>query len=168
MANAGGDAEDTILDLALDWLAPPTFDWRQAANPAFVARLVHHLETRAQTLQEDTLHPFNFLTDRIKALAQDPDSWATPWGTVGSARDAPNKIYILGHNHWNAAHLLAEAKRLNLQPTYVFDRTTSDSLEQKQKWDERLHKDALPLEWQSLITEFPLEWHAILFLWKEV
>ena len=132
MEEAGDDAEDPILNLDLDWLAPSTFDWRQAANPAFVTRMVHHLETRARTLQEDTLHPFNFLTDRVKALAQDPDSSVIPWGTVDSARDAPNKIYILGHNHWNAAHLLAEAKRLNLQPTYVFDRTTSDSLEQKQ------------------------------------
>ena len=168
MENAGGDAEDTIPDLDLAWLALPSFDWRQAANPAFVARLIHHLETRAQTLQEDTLHPFNFLKDWVKTLAQDPNSEATPWGTVGAARDAPHRIYILGHSHWNAAHILAEADRLQLQPTYVFDRTTSDSLEQKQKWEERLHKDALPLEWQSLITEFPMEWHAILFLWKEV
>ena len=102
MEEAGDDAEDPILNLDLDWLVPNTFDWRQAANPAFVTRMVRHLENRARTLQEDTLHPFIFLTERVKALAQDPGSSVIPWGTVDSARDAPNNIYILGHNHWNA------------------------------------------------------------------
>ena len=146
MDGAGFEEEGPILDLDLDWLAPELWDWRQAANPAFVARMVRHLEDRARTLQDDTLHPFLFLTKRVKGLAKDPGSTVTPWGTVDSARDAPNNIYILGHSHWNATHLLTEAKRLKLKPTYVFDRTASDSLEQKQKWDERLHKDALQLE----------------------
>ena len=155
MAEGGLDGidEDSLPNLDFSWLTPGPLNWNQENDPVLVAKLGVHLGKRAKTLEEDTLHPLHFLIERVKELSRNPNSTASPWGTIDSARDAPDKIYTLGHSHWNATNLLAQARRLKVEPLYVFDRTTSDPPDQQRKWEERLHKDALPLEWQSLITE---------------
>ena len=109
--------DDPILDLNLGWLTPEPINWKQAHDPAVAERIERHLEERAWTLQEDTLHPFLFLTEYVKTLNRNGGTTAPPWGTVDSTRDAPQRIFILGHNHWNATQLLAEACLLYTSPS---------------------------------------------------
>ena len=86
-----GRIEDPLPEFDFSSLIPGSLDWERENDLVLAAKLGPHLAKQSDELEGDVLHPPHFVA-QIQEFSHDPNSTISPWVTIDSAWDEPDKI----------------------------------------------------------------------------